>query len=136
MIQLSNCPHTGKKRFVTQTQLVKEIDGNIRVHRIINYFEEDNTPTLLSATGLALELFKEKEQQGTTRYNWIDPQTQEYKEPEYDQEGNVSNGVIPELQFFLSLPLSTLPGNITTVGDLITFLETYSIQVADFNGKF
>jgi hypothetical protein len=71
-------------------------------------------------------LYNEKYQAGTTEGSLINPQTQEF----------VTEGGIQEIDFYRSLPLSSLPGNITTVGDLLDYLKSVSIQIADINGKF
>lgn len=129
-IPISNCPHTGKIRKVVQSLLIKEYDGNLRTHRIIDYFEADGeTRSEQVAVGISRELYKQREQKGTTEGSFIDPTTQMFVEAE-------APNAIPEIEFFRGIPLSSLPPTVINIGDLLDYLDQVSIQIADSNNKF
>lgn len=129
-IQISNCPDTGKIRKVVQSMIVKEYDGNIRTRRIIDYFENDGiTRSEDLATGITKQLYKQKEQQGTTQNSFIDPITNTFVESDHQN-------AIPEIEHYRGIQLSSLPGNVTTIGELLDYLDTVSTQISDLNGKF
>ncbi|NOS92093.1 MAG: hypothetical protein HOP30_09240 [Cyclobacteriaceae bacterium] len=127
MIEISPSVATGKRRFVTKSKIELDWNGQMKTERIIEYFEQDGeTLSRDVATGIEKALYNEKYQSGTTEGSFIDPQTQAF----------VTEGGIPEIDFYRSLPLSSLPSGVTTVGALLDYMKSVSIQIADLNGKF
>lgn len=41
MTPITNCPATGKKRVVTSAYIIREPDGNLRTHFVVDCFEDD-----------------------------------------------------------------------------------------------
>jgi hypothetical protein len=129
-ISISNCPATGKKRKVVSVELKQEADGNFTMLRAIEYFENDGeTKAIENSVGLSRELFAQKELPGTTSGSFINPITKQFTS-QSDPEG------IPEADFYRSIPISSLPAGVTTLGDVIDYMIASSIQIADLNNKF
>lgn len=127
--QISNCPHTGKIRKVLQSLIIKDYDGNLRTHRVIDYFESDGVSRAEdTALGISKELYKPKEQQGTTKNSFINPTTNQFVS-EDDENG------IPEIEHYRNIPLASLPIQVATIGQLLDYLDVVSTQIADFNNK-
>jgi hypothetical protein len=129
-VQISNCPHTGKIRKVISSLIIRERNGHLRTSRVIDYFEEDGTTRSESVTeGISKVIFATKEQLGTTEGSYINPLTNEFT-TEDDPNG------VPEIDVYRDMSLATLPPEVTTVGQLLDYLELISIQLADANGRF
>lgn len=129
-IAISNCPETGKLRKITNAMVVLEYDGNFRIHRLVNYFEPDGVTLSETTTlGISRDMYKQREQQGTTRDSWLDPQTNIFVDPG-------TEGAVLELDHLMNRPLNELPAEVTTVKELIEYMIAVSTTIADQNNKF
>jgi hypothetical protein len=129
-VKISNCPISGKKRFVVESIYKKTNSGDVEVERLIDYYENDEeTRTYLVTEGRAKEFYQQKKIFGSTVGSFINPITKAFV-----PEG--TPGSISEIEFIRSTPLIAYPPNIVTRGDLSNYEEVQAILLADANGVF
>lgn len=137
MTPITNCPATGKKRAVTGAYIIREPDGNLRTHFVVDCFEDDGiTRAETVAPQSIAHLFRPREVQESTKGRFINTQTKEFKNTNLDGSGNPIPNVIAEKDFYNNIPCTSpaAPG-VSNVGELLDFMINSAIQIAESNNK-